>query len=198
MRIWIIAHGSRARPLGIVILLAVCAMLGPVPSMGSDAIPEVVKARQEAMKAMANAGKKIAGMFEGKLPYDAPAFKRWAETIKAHSGAALMAEFPAASFGPPSAAKYEIDPSRDEFDALARKVASFASVISAAADQAPDDITPQMRMGAGMSTIGSSLLGKRKVAAGEEDISKLPAEHAFHLMLQECSACHAKFREEIH
>ncbi|WP_114428563.1 cytochrome c [Phyllobacterium bourgognense] len=173
-------------------------MLGPVPSIGSDTLPDVVKGRREAMKAMANACKKIAGMFEGKLPYDAPAFKRWADTIKAHSGAALMAEFPAASLGPPSGAKYEIDKSRDEFDALARKVASFASVISAAAEQAPDDITPQMRMGAGMSTIGSSLLGKRKIAAGEEDISKLPAEHAFHLLLQECSACHAKFREEIH
>jgi cytochrome c556 len=197
MRIWIIAPGSRAKPLRIVILLAVYAMLGPVPSIGSDTVPDMVKGRQEAMKAMAYAGKTIAGMFEGKLPYDAPAFKRSAETIRAHSGAALMAEFPAASLGPPSAAKHEIDQSRDEFDALARKVASFASVISASADKAPDGITPQMRMGAGMSTIGSSLLGKRKVAAGEEDISKLPAEHAFHLMLQECSACHAKFREKI-
>lgn len=62
-------------------------MLSPVPSIGSDTLPDMVKGRQEAMKAMANAGKTIAGMFEGKLPYDALAFKRSAETIRAHSGA---------------------------------------------------------------------------------------------------------------
>lgn len=51
MRIWIIAPGSRANRLRIVILLAVCAMLGPVPSIGSDnTLPDLVKGRQEAMK----------------------------------------------------------------------------------------------------------------------------------------------------
>ena len=162
------------------------------PNLPSD----IIKARQASMKAMAEAGKTIASMFEGKLPYDAVAFKKSAQTISRHSGDAMVIEFPATTLGPPSAAKPEIDQSREEFDALARKVASFATVISAAADKAPNGITQDMRMGSS-STMGSSLLGKRKVSAGEEDVTKLPAEHAFHLMLQECSSCHAKFREKV-
>ncbi|WP_256886302.1 cytochrome c [Ochrobactrum sp. BTU2] len=77
------------------------------------------------MKEMAKAGKTIAGMFEGKIPYSASDFKQAAETIKTRSGDALIKEFPAMSLGPPSAAKTEIELSHDEFDALARKVAEF-------------------------------------------------------------------------
>lgn len=161
-------------------------------------ISGIVNARQESMKDMAKAGKTISGMFEGKIPYSASDFKHAAETIKTRSGDALAREFPTMSLGPPSAAKSEIELSRDEFDALARKVADFAAVVSASADKAPDGITQDMRMGASVPTTGSSLLGKRKTGQGEEeDISKIPAEHAFHLMMQECSACHTKFREKV-
>lgn len=168
---------------------------------GAWADPEIrgiVKMRQESMKEMAKAGKTIAGMFEGKIPYSASDFKQAAETIKTKSGDALIKEFPAMSLGPPSAAKTEIELSHDEFDALARKVAEFAAVVSASADKAPDGISQDMRMGASVSTTGSSLLWKRRAGRDEkQDIRKIPAEHAFHLMMQECWACHTKFREKV-
>jgi hypothetical protein len=30
----------------------------------------------------------------------------------------------------------------------------------------------------------------------EQSLSAMPAEHAFHLMLQTCTTCHARFRME--
>ncbi len=147
------------------------------------------------MKEMARAAKTIAQMFEGKLAYDTVAFKRAAETIKMQSGGALVTAFPPGSFGGPSDAKAEIDKSRAEFDALARHLETFASALSAAADNAPDGITKSMRMGQGLLT-GNSLLGKKPAGEAEADPSSMPAEHVFHLMLQDCASCHAKFREQ--
>lgn len=147
------------------------------------------------MKAIANAAKTISGIFDGKVAYDAAAFKEAAETIRQRSGNAMVDEFPAGSLGEPSAAKVEIGLSREEFAALARHLESLATALSDAADDAPDGITEAMRMKPGM-TMGSSLLGKRAGGAAEDDPSKMPAEHVFHLMLQDCTNCHAKFREK--
>lgn len=155
----------------------------------------LVTKRQVAMKEMARAAKMIAGMFEGKLSYDAAAFKDAAETIRRHSGEVLVKEFPPGSFGGLSDATAEIDKSRAEFAALARHLETFASALSAAADDAPDGITKSMRMGQGMVT-GGSLLGKPRAGKAEADPSRMPAEHVFHLMLQDCASCHAKFREK--
>ncbi len=44
---------------------------------------------------------------------------------------------------------------------------------------------------------GGSLLGKRRTGKAEADPSTMPAEHVFHLMLQDCASCHAKFREKV-
>jgi hypothetical protein len=53
-----------------------------------------------------------------------------------------------------------------------------------------------MRMGAGPAMDGGSLLGKR-LNAVEADPVRLPAEHLLHLILQDCSSCHSKFRQKI-
>jgi len=196
MRIWKADTDTLSMALWMAVVFAIAPAFVIGAWAGSDTPSDIVKTRQASMKAMADAGKTLAGMFGGKLPYNASAFKQSAEAIRTHSGDFLIKEFPAGSFGPPSAAKPDIDQSRDEFDALARKVTTFATVISAAADKAPDGITQDMKMGAS-STMGSSLLGKRKESTNDEDISKLPAEHAFHLVLQACSSCHAKFREKL-
>ncbi|WP_244897098.1 cytochrome c [Mesorhizobium amorphae] len=148
------------------------------------------------MKAMADAAKTISGVFDGKLAYDAAAFKAAAETIRHRSGKAMVESFPAGSFGAPSAAKVEIDQSRGEFAALARHLESLAAALSLAADNAPDGITESMRMAPGMAMGSSSLLGKRAGSATDADPSKMPAEHVFHLILQDCTNCHAKFREK--
>ncbi|AZO01597.1 cytochrome c [Mesorhizobium sp. M9A.F.Ca.ET.002.03.1.2] len=159
---------------------------------GRDAI---VKARQASMKEMAAAAKTIAGMFDGRQAYDAAAFKAAAETIRARAGPALITEFPSASLGAPSGAKLEIDQARPEFEALARHMATLASTLAAKAERAPPDITDDMRMGSGPAMGGGSLLGKRPAVA-EADPAKAPAEHLLHLILQDCSDCHSKFRQK--
>lgn len=156
----------------------------------------IIAQRQAAMKEMARAAKTISDMFEGKSSYDAVVFRHAAETIRRKSGEALIKEFPAGSFGDPSEATAEIDNSRAEFDALAGHLQKFASALSAAADDAPDGITRSMRMRPGAMT-GGSLLGKKRAGRAEADPSTMPAEHVFHLMLQDCVSCHAKFREKV-
>ncbi|TIT37773.1 MAG: cytochrome c, partial [Mesorhizobium sp.] len=61
---------------------------------------------------------------------------------------------------------------------------------------APAQITSDMRMGAMLPTDGGSLLGKRPNAV-HVDPAKLPAEHLLHLILQDCSSCHSKFRRKV-
>ncbi|MER8583101.1 cytochrome c [Mesorhizobium sp. M1423] len=164
-------------------------------ALSGTAVTPVVAERQAAMKAMADAAKTISGIFDGKLAYDAATFKAAAETIRHRSGKAMVESFPGGSFGASSAAKVEIEQSREEFTALARHLQDLAAELSLAADNAPDGITESMRMAPGMA-MGSSLLGKRAGVAAEADPSKMPAEHLFHLILQECTNCHAKFREK--
>ncbi|MBA3449138.1 MAG: cytochrome c [Pseudaminobacter sp.] len=180
-------------------LIAFAAILSLSSAAGIAAVhipaDGIVAERQAAMKQMARAAKTIADMFDGKLTYDAAAFKNAAETIRRQSGDALVTEFPTGSFDGASDATAEIDKSRAEFAALASHLEKFASALAAAAEDAPHGITKSMRMGQGMIT-GGSLLGKKRAEKAEADPSRMPAEHVFHLMLQDCASCHAKFREK--
>jgi cytochrome c556 len=181
------------RTAAVAILSLVCASGIAATQSGNDAI---VKARQDSMKEMAAAAKTIAGMFDGKLAYDAAAFKVAAETIRARTGPALIAEFPSASLGPPSGAKPDIDLARPEFEALAHHIGTLGSALAADAERASSSITDDMRMGPGLVMGGGSLLGKRP-GRTEADPAKLPAEHVLHLILQDCSSCHSKFRQKV-
>ncbi|CAN7586978.1 cytochrome c [Mesorhizobium amorphae] len=183
------------RRVPVIAAVIVVAGLAARSALPETAVSPVVAERQASMKAMASAAKTISGIFDGKMAYDAVAFKEAAETIRRRSGSAMVDAFPAGSFGAPSAAKAEIEQSREEFAALALHLESLATALSDAADEAPNGITEAMRMKPGMA-MGSSLLGKRAGGAAEADPSKMPAEHLFHLMLQDCTNCHAKFREK--
>lgn len=183
------------RPIPVIAAVLVIAGIAAGAAFSVNAVDPVVAKRQDSMKAMADAAKTISGIFDGKLAYDAAVFKAAAETIRRRSGIAMVDEFPTGSLGAPSAAKAEIDQSREEFAALARHLESLAAALSDAADNAPDGITEAMRMRPGMVT-GSSLLGKRTGSTTNADPSRMPAEHVFHLMLQDCTNCHAKFREK--
>jgi cytochrome c556 len=183
------------RRVPVIAAVLVIAGLAARTALPETAVNPVVAGRQASMKEMASAAKTISRIFDGKLAYDAAAFKAAAETIRRRSGGAMVDEFPAGSFGAPSAAKAGIERSHEEFAELARHLESLAAALSDAADDAPDGITEAMRMRPGMA-MGSSLLGKRAGGAAEADPSKMPAEHLFHLMLQDCTTCHAKFREK--
>ncbi|WP_292094285.1 cytochrome c, partial [Mesorhizobium sp.] len=118
--------------LSLACASAVVAAAGPDP---------IVATRQSSMKEMAAAAKTIAGMFDGKLDYDAAAFKAAAGTLRARTGPALIAEFPRATLGAPSGARLEIDQARSEFEALARHIGTLASTLAAKAERAPASIT---------------------------------------------------------
>ncbi|MER9493192.1 MULTISPECIES: cytochrome c [unclassified Mesorhizobium] len=177
----------KAALLWLVCALTMAASVGGGP---------MVAARQASMKEMAAAAKTIAGMFDRRQAYDAAAFKAAADTLRARTGPALIAEFPSGSLGPPSQARLEIDQSRAEFEALANHIGALARALAAKAQSAPAVITDDMRMGTGTAMGGGSLLGKRPSTV-EVDPTKVPAEHLLHLILQDCSSCHSKFRRKL-
>jgi cytochrome c556 len=183
---------TRGAALAVVFAVA-AASAGLAAHPVDDAM---VAARQHSMKDMAEAARTIDWMFAGRRPYEAQAFKEAAETIRRHSGDALVTEFPPGSHEGESAATAEIDRSREEFAALANHLEQFAAALSDAADEAPNGITDEMRMAHGMA-MGGSLLGRRSGMGANVDPSTIPAEHVFHLMLQDCASCHAKFRERV-
>ena len=117
--------------------------------------------------------------------------KRPPRTILAHSGLSLSALFHGSGATPGSKASPSIETDRQQFDKLAKELGTYASALSVAADRNPDTLGPETRMQTGDAMGGGPLA--RKVDA-ERDAASMPAEHAFHMMLQTCTSCHATFR----
>lgn len=92
-----------------------------------------------------------------------------------------------------SKASASIETDRQQFDKLADDLGIYASALSIAADRNPDTLGPGTRMKGGEAMMGGPLAKKMDAAREAES---MPAEHAFHLMLQTCTSCHAKFRIE--
>jgi hypothetical protein len=84
-----------------------------------------------------------------------------------------------------------ISANRDHFDQLASDLKSYADLISTAADNNPQGMSPGMRMKPGES-MGGGPFGVH--VEDKAKLASLPAEHAFHLMIQTCATCHARFR----
>ena len=172
----------------LVALAIVTGLLGALSALAASH-GALVDTRRQAMKDMAAAAKIINGMFEGKRAYDRQAFAGAARTIGAHSGSALTGSFLEGTLGPPSQALASIATDPDEFASLAGRLHSYAAALS---EKAEERLTPAMRMGAEDGAGAGSLLGSRARVA---DLKATPAEHVFHLMLQTCTACHARFRQ---
>lgn len=179
-------------------LMALVLSIGLFGVAGSRATaqskPPNVAERQQGMKVMAEAAKSINAMFKGNSPYDATMFKRAAEAIQSHSGTALTTLFDSSLGAAGSKASTSITPERQQFDRLAADLGLYAAALVAAADRNPHAIAPEMRMQAGDATAGGGPLAKKIDVV--RDVSSMSAEHAFHLMLQTCTTCHAKFRVE--
>ncbi|WP_027165659.1 cytochrome c [Mesorhizobium sp. WSM3224] len=182
----------------VILAAAMLALAGPTvsaPSLAAGMGDPIVAARQASMKEMAAAAKAIAEMFDDKRVYERHAFQAAADTLSTRAGAALIAEFPQGKLGAPSGARPEIDEARPEFEALARHIGRLADALAVKAGNAPAEITSDMRM-TGLPMDGGSLLGKRPGAA-EADPARMPAEHLLHLILQDCTSCHSKFRRKV-
>ena len=185
-------NASATKLATLVLPIVVFATAVSVATAQTAAPGNVVK-RQDGMKAMANAAKTINAMFKDTSSYDAKAFKAAAETIRIHSGATLSALFDGSANTAGSKASASIETDRQQFDKLADDLGIYASALSIAADRNPDTLGPGTRMKGGEAMMGGPLAKKMDAAREAES---MPAEHAFHLMLQTCTSCHAKFRIE--
>ncbi|MCF1469877.1 cytochrome c [Agrobacterium vitis] len=154
-------------------------------------VSESVIQRQDGMKAMANAAKTINAMFKDTSPYEAKTFKAAAETIRGHSGATLSALFNGSGTTAGSKASPSIESERQQFDQMANDLQIYASALSVAADGNPHALGPGTRMRGREAMTGGPLAKKIDAAREAESV---PAEHSFHLMLQTCTSCHARFR----
>ena len=174
-------------------LVLAAVATGAIPAAEAQQISshDVVRERQQDMKAMAAAAKGINAMFKGTSPYDAKTFKAAAETIRAHSGEKLSVLFEGSVTAEGSKASANIEVERTIFDKLAADLGTYAAALSVAADRNPDVLAPDMRMQGSDAKMGGPLAKRNPDVP---DPMAVPAEHAFHLMLQICTSCHAKFR----
>ncbi|NEI06125.1 cytochrome c [Rhizobium leguminosarum] len=159
----------------------------------SPAAEDVVALRQADMKAMAAAAKTMSGMFKDPASYKAAEFRWAADTIRDRSGVVLSGHFACEAASPQSKAKPNILEERDRFDRIANDLRDYAVALAAAAEKNPGSMSAGMRMKPGQA-VGGGPLGTQ--VRDEQELSAMPAEHAFHLMLQTCTTCHARFRME--
>lgn len=162
-------------------------------AIASPAAEDVVAFRQADMKAMAAAAKTMSGMFEDPASYKAAEFRWAADTIRERSGVVLSGHFASEAASPQSKARPNILEERDRFDRIANDLRDYAAALDAAAQKNPGPMPASMRMKPG-EAMGGGPLGTH--VRNEHELSAMPAEHAFHLMLQTCTTCHARFRME--
>lgn len=176
-----------SRVLTVIGLVAVTSACAWATLAGDD----VVGLRQADMKAMAAAAKTMADMFRNPVTYSSAEFGKAADIIAAKSGEALAGHFADGLGDPRSKAKQEIRDERARFDSLANDLRDYAHALGAAAKRNHGQMTEQMRMKPG-EPMGGGPFGTH--IQNEAELSSIPAEHVFHLMLQTCTTCHARFR----
>ena len=119
-------------------LLAAVLMLGGVAA-GMAAMDNVIKQRQEAMKAVKEHFVPLVQMVKGAAPFDAATVKKNAEAIarKLEEASKL---FPEGSDAGETRAKPEIWLMKDEFDALFRTAIEKARALAQV--QKPEELAP--------------------------------------------------------
>lgn len=158
----------------------------------------VVKDRMDAMKAMGDAVKRIKPMMSGEAAYDAAAVQAAARAIAEEAGAAMTKKFPEGSVGGVSEALPEVWSDRVRFEALARDLETTARGLERAAENGTHGAGHMSGDMSGMMGGTSGKMGTDHMAGAMsvEHIGQMPADGAFVMMTQVCSACHDRFREE--
>lgn len=174
----------------------------------------VVKDRMEAMKSMGEAIKRIKPMMSGEAKYDAAAVKKAAETIAAEAGAAMTDKFPEGSTDAPSEVLPRAWEEWDHFTALAAQLEMAADGLALASGNGLHDDGHMMGDQSGMmgeNMMGESMMGNTSGMMGNgmmmgdgtfpdgmsaEHIGQMPADGAFMMVTQTCSACHDRYRKD--
>ncbi len=146
--------------------------------------------RQYDMKSMADSARIIGELFSGKRAYDQQEFREAAENIRTHAGKRLVEGFDGGLQLDSKADAEVISATAGQFAKFAKELEIYASALSSAAARNSTELGPDTRMG---GTLLGSPFGPKADAA--RDAASMPAEHAYHLMLQTCTSCHAKFRK---
>ena len=161
----------------------------------------IVKERMDGMSAMAKVMKALAPMMQGTATYDAAAVKDGARQIAAHAGEAMTSKFPEGSDGMPSEAKPEIWQDWESFTGFAQQLEFFAEGLESAADNGVGGMPAQGGM-MGSGAMGAGMMGGQGMMGGgapmmsAEHIGQMPADMAFAMVSQACTACHTRFRAE--
>lgn len=169
----------------------------------------VVAERMDGMKTMQDAVKGIAPMFAGQAEYDAAVVRAAAADIAAQAGHDMTSKFPEGTDGHPSEARPEIWSDWNQFKALADQLERMAEGLGLAAENGLHAGSGMMGGTSGMMGGGTSgmmgggsggMMGRGTMPmAGTmtvEQIGQMPADGAFAMMVQTCSACHDRFRME--
>lgn len=139
---------------------------------------------------MSQAAKQLSAFFSSKVPYDAGAFRQAAQEIVALSGERLVGHFATTVQAEGSQASESIASERRKFEGMARDLERYAQrVADAAADGKAMPSSMKMQ---GEEALMGGPFARNKTSDG--DVSSFSSEHAFHMMLQTCAACHAAFR----
>jgi len=175
----------------------------------------VVKERMEAMKSMGAAVKALKPMMSGEAAYDVEAVRKAAREIAAQSGDNMTALFPDGSDDAPSEVLPTVWTDRERFEYLADALEQAALGLEQAADNGLHAGQSGMMggqsgmMGQGGMMGGQSgmmgqggMMGQSGMMGGQagmmsaDHIGQMPADGAFIMMTQVCSACHDRFREK--
>lgn len=167
----------------------------------------VVLERMQGMSAMGESIKTLTPMMRGQVPYDADLVRREADAMVGHSGEQMARLFPEGSGGGVSKALPSVWEDSEQFAALAEDLKTAAEGLKLSAGnglataQSNDSgsmmggTTGGMMGGGAASMMGGGMMGSNQVMTGEM-FANMPADAAFTMVAQTCSACHQKFRKE--
>ena len=167
-----------------------------------------VKERMDAMLVMGEAVKAVAPMMQGETPYDAETVRDAARLFQRHAGESMTKLFPEGTGGMPSEAKDEVWTEWDRFAALATQLEEYSEGLERAADNGLGGMNGNASMGGATMMGGGSMMGSANSMMGGSTmmggnnmmdaaaIAEMPADAAFAMTTQVCSACHERFRAE--
>ncbi|MHA7852325.1 c-type cytochrome [Roseovarius sp.] len=171
----------------------------------------VVKERMDAMKSMGEAIKRITPMMSGEAAYDEATVREAAQAIANDSGEAMTSQFPEGSTDHPSEVLPRTWDEWERFVALADQLEVAARGLALAAENGLHGdghmMSDQSGMMGGSSGMmggssgmmgGGMMMGNTGGASGmtAEQIGQMPADGAFTMLTQTCSACHDRYRKD--
>lgn len=179
-----------------------------VTAMAHEGATGVVKERMDAMKSMGEAIKQIKPMMTGEAAYDAEAIRAAAEAIAAEAGGAMTGKFPEGSNAHPSEADPKLWDEWARFEEMAAHLEIAARGLALSAENGLHGDGHMMSGQSGMmgnsmmsgqsGMMGGSMMGMQGWHEGmtAEHIGQMPADAAFTMMSQTCSACHDSYRKD--